>query len=108
MSELMMVRMDEIDISKKCVCIVKFGPATPVDGFKVAEYYQVTIDPAKASKGGEFIRFGDYPGDEILGWQRIKAMTILEVIGEYKADGSFPPVTIGHDEVSFMAVTKED
>jgi hypothetical protein len=47
-----------------------------------AEYYQVTVDPDMSSIDGGFIRFGMYKGDEIVGWQRIEAMTVCEVLQE--------------------------
>lgn len=86
-------------ISNKCVAIVKFGPAGfPTDGFKAGEYYQVTLDPNLVSKSGDFIRLGTYPGDEIMGWQRAMALTVVEVLAEF--DGAEPPpIVTGHDEV---------
>jgi len=41
--------------------------------------YQVHIDPAKVSPGGEFIRF-DHGTSEVHGWKRIDEITILEVL----------------------------
>lgn len=76
-----MVEMEETEF-KKCRAIVKFGPASDVDGFKPAEYFQVTIDPNMTSPEGKFIRFGLYPNDEIVGWQRVAAMTVCEVLEE--------------------------
>jgi hypothetical protein len=73
--------MTPTEFTKKTVVIVKFGPATSTDGMRPAEYYQVTIDPSMAS--GEFIRFGNNPGDEINGWQRCAALTIVATIGEW-------------------------
>ena len=97
------VEMAPMDITKKVVAIVKFGPATPMDGLTPAQFYQVTIDPSKVSPSGEYIRFGNNPGDEILGWQKVKAMTILEVLAEW--DGDEPPnITIGANGVTILAV----
>lgn len=67
-------------ITEKVVAIVQFGPATPQSGFRAGEYYQVTIDPNMVSPSGTHIRFGLYPGDEIVGWQRIGAMTVAEIL----------------------------
>lgn len=76
--------LEVTEIREKIVAIVKFGPAGfPSDGTRPAEYYQVTIDPACISPSGEFIRFGQTQGDEILGWQRAAAITIVEVLGSY-------------------------
>jgi len=85
-----------IDIEQKCVAIVKFGPAGfATDGFRPAEYYQVTIDPQKISPYGEFIRFGSNPGDEIMGWQRAAALTVVEILGFW--DKEEPPILIYGD-----------
>lgn len=75
---------------KKCRAIVKFGPVTPGCGMRAGEFYQVTLDPAMVSPGGEFIRLGASSGDEIHGWQRIDGLTICEILGEYREDGTYP------------------
>lgn len=70
-------------ISSKTRAIVCFGPATATSGFRSGEYFQVTIDPAMASPGGDYIRFDQrHPEDEneIHGWQRVDALTICEVL----------------------------
>ena len=73
-----------VDIEKKCTAIVKFGPAGfATDGIRPAEYFQVTIDPSQISPSGEFIRFGNTLGDEIIGWQRAAALTVVEILGEW-------------------------
>ena len=95
-----MPEMVQTSITKKSVVIVKFGPAGfPTDGIRPAEYYQVTIDPKYVSKSGEFIRFGVHEGDEIVGWQRIAALTVLEVLAEFDSE-EMPKITTGHDEVT--------
>ena len=79
------------EVREKIVAIVKFGPAGfESDGMKPGEYFQVTIDPACISPSGEFIRFGHHQGDEIMGWQRTKALSMLEVLGKW--EGNEPPV----------------
>lgn len=81
---------ERLDISKKVTAIVKFGPAGfSTDGFRTGEYFQVTIDPSCISPSGEFIRFGGSPGDEIIGWQRAAALSVVEILGEW--DGDTPP-----------------
>jgi len=75
------VEMRGINITTPILAIVQFGPATPSSGFRAGEYYQVTIDPNMASPSGRHIRFGLYRGDEINGWQRCAAMTIVEDLG---------------------------
>jgi hypothetical protein len=81
----------QLEIREKVVAIVRFGPGgSPADGMKPGEYYQVTIDPRCISPSGEFIRFGQHPGDQIVGWQRCKAMSVEEVLGKW--EGSEPPV----------------
>lgn len=82
------------------VAIVRFGPETPTGGLRPSEYYQVTIDPLMVSPNGEFIRFGQNPGDEITGWQRISCMTVLEKLGEWNDDEP-PDMKIGADSVTF-------
>jgi hypothetical protein len=81
------VSMDPREI-KKCLAIVMFGPATPTSGTRPAEYYTVTIDPTKRSPSGEYIRFGLHKGDEINGWQRVAALTVVEILAEF--DGEVP------------------
>jgi hypothetical protein len=76
-------------IQKKCIAIVCFGPHTDVSGMRPADYYQVTIDPEKISPSSEFIRFGTYMNDEINGWQRCSAMTVVVILAEW--DGDTPP-----------------
>jgi len=75
------VTMEWNDV-KKCLAIIRFGPETSVSGMRPAEYFQVTVDPNMVSPSGVHIRFGMYKGDEIVGWQRIAAMTICEVLQE--------------------------
>lgn len=88
------------DIEKKAIAIVKFGPAGfPTDGIRPAEYFQVTIDPKWVSKSGDYIRFGQSPGDEIMGWQRVKALTVVEILVEYEGEEP-PPVITGHTSVT--------
>lgn len=84
------VEMEWTDIKERCVAIVCFGPATVTTGMAPGHYYQVTIDPAQISPSGDFIRFGNSKGDEIVGWQRCGALTVVEVLGTW--DSSDPPV----------------
>ena len=90
------------EIKKKSVCIVKFGPVTPTDGLRPAEYYQVTVDPDKVSESGKFIRFGMNQGDEIQGWQRAEAITIVEVLAEWNGDEP-PTMYFGNGVTMFVA-----
>lgn len=75
------VAMVEKEITERRRCIVCFGPATPTTGMRAGDYYQVTVDPNAVSPSGKYIRFGLYQGDEIQGWQRVEAMTVLEDLG---------------------------
>lgn len=77
-----MIQMVTATIDRKVRAIVQFGPATATSGMVAGTYYQVTIDPNMASPNGEYIRFGFYQGDELVGWQRIEAMTVCEVLGD--------------------------
>lgn len=92
---------------KKCRAIIMFGPASDNDGFKLATYFQVTLDPSMVSPSGEYIRFGLNAGDELVGWQRIAALTVCEILGEYNADGSYPEANGSAESLSMMVVAKE-
>lgn len=74
------VTMQDVEITEKCLAIVMFGPAHLASGSRPAEYYQVTIDPRMVSPSLEYVRFGLYGGDEIQGWQRLAALTLVEVL----------------------------
>lgn len=100
------IEMAVKSIDKKCVAIVQFGPATTTSGMRPAEYYQVTIDPKYVSPSGEYIRFGQHPGDEIQGWQRIEAITICEILAWYDGDKVEIPMTDG--EVQFKVIDAKD
>jgi hypothetical protein len=67
------------EITERIIAIVRFGPPTESDGLRAGEYFQVCVDPYKFSPCGTFIRFGMYPGDEIVGWQHADR---LFVVGE--------------------------
>lgn len=87
-------------IVKKSVAIVRFGPGGfATDGLKPAEYFQVTIDPRYVSKSGDFIRLGQTKGDEIVGWQRVAALTVVEVLAEFDTEDP-PDIVTGHDSVT--------
>lgn len=94
---------------KKCRAIVRFGPETPTGGFRPAEYFQATIDPNMVSPSGTHIRFGAFKGDELVGWQRIAAMTVCEVLQETPDEK--PQVTDGYVEdnetVTMRVVVRE-
>lgn len=102
-----MLEMTPIRFDKKIVAIVMFGPATEMSGMRPAEYYQVTIDPAFVSNSGEYIKFGVHPGDEIQGWQRIEALTVVEVLeAEWQDDGRVK-IIVGHDAVEMMVLSEK-
>lgn len=92
------------DIKIKSVAIVRLGPPTLTSGFTPGQYYQVTIDPDYVSPSGDYIRFGDNQGDELSGWQRVSAITVCEVLGQW--DGRNPPdMVIGKDKVTLPVIT---
>ena len=94
-----MTQLATLAINTRIVAIVKFGIAGLIaDGFNAGEYFQVTIDPDKISPSGEFIRFGTYDGDEILGWQRLEAITLIEKLAEWPYDQDLPLLTFGEKE----------
>ena len=80
------MKLIEREYSSICRAIVCFGPASEMTGMKAGDYFQVTIDPDMCSVGRDFIRFGNYAGDEIMGWQRVEAMTVCEVLAETPED----------------------
>lgn len=71
------------EVKERIVAIVRFGPPTETDGLKPGEFFQVTIDPFKFSPDQEYIRFGTYQGDEIMGWQRADAMYVLSELVKF-------------------------
>jgi hypothetical protein len=80
-----------VEIKNRIVAIVKFGLAGfSHDGMKSGEYFQVTIDPKMVSPSSEYIRFGNYPGDEIIGWQKAQSITIIEILGSWGEDEDSP------------------
>jgi hypothetical protein len=58
---------------------------------KLPERGQVTIDPARLSPEGEFIRFGMGndelgQGDEITGWIALADLTVEEILAEWDGE----------------------
>lgn len=98
------VCMSDVSIEKKCIAIVMFGPATTTSGFRPAEYYQVTLDPRFVSPSGEYIRFGQTKGDELVGWQRVDAITICEVLAQYPEEVEGAP-TVTEVQIPMTAGT---
>ena len=96
------------EIKQKIVAIVKFGPAGfATDGTNPGEYYQVTISPEFISPSGEFIRFGQTNGDEITGWQRAEAITIIEILGLWRIEFDEPVLKYGTLGVVNMPVLQK-
>lgn len=98
-----MLELKDYDFDKPTLAIVCFGPATPSTGLRPADYYQVTIDPNCCSPSGKYIRFGLYRGDEITGWQRVEAMTVVEILGD--SDKTLPDDLTGYKKVDGATVT---
>jgi len=94
-----------IEKISKCKAIVMFGPDHPERGKHPGQFYQVTIDPDFMSPGGDFIRFGMTPGDEIVGWQMVSGLTICEVLGYY--DGDVYPTAPGESCDLHMMVVRD-
>lgn len=65
------------EVNERIVAIVQFGPPVETDGLKPGQFFQVTIDPYKFSPDQEYIRFGAYPGDEIIGWQHADSIYVV-------------------------------
>jgi hypothetical protein len=79
------------EITKKTVAVVKFNmPLTVVDTGP-GKFFQVTIDPGKLSPTGKYIRFGNNPGDELVGWQLVEWIAIEEILGEWVNEDT-PPI----------------
>jgi len=98
-----MINMVETVLAEKRLAIVIFGPATVTTGLRPAEYFQVTIDPNTCSPTGNYIRFGLYAGDEIVGWQRVDAMTIVEDLGP--SDAKMHEGITGYSEIEGSTVS---
>jgi hypothetical protein len=57
--------------------------------------YQVTLDPARLSPNGDFIRFGQWSdnagqGDEITGWVHLDDLTVEEILAEWDGEAFRP------------------
>lgn len=98
------VEMIPQTFDRKVVAIVMFGPATSMSGMRPAEYYQVTIDPQRCSPSGEYIRFGQFVGDEITGWQRVSAMTVVEVLAEWSGEEQPKDLPLRMEPITMRAV----
>lgn len=54
-------------------------------------HYQITLDPARLSSDGEFIRLGQGndgqgAGDEITGWVPLADLTVEEILAEWDGE----------------------
>lgn len=47
---------------------------------------QVTLDSKNLSPSKNLIRFGNTNGDEIIGWTKLEALEVVEILG--KTDGA--------------------
>lgn len=47
--------------------------------------FQVTLKPEQVREG--YIRFGNTPGDELVGWWLLEDIVLAKVLGEPSADG---------------------
>lgn len=66
------------------ICRFKEGQPVPQNP---AVHFQVTVRKDKCSTSGRFIRFGETPNDEIMGWQRRDLIEVCEVLGVLQEDG---------------------
>lgn len=48
---------------------------------------QISLFPTKISPSGKLIRLGETRGDEIMGWTRLDALEVVEILGELPDDG---------------------
>lgn len=71
--------------------------------------YQVTIDPARVSPTGIYIRFGPggdvigNRGDEITGWQRINDIEVVELLAEENEHGELIAISPNLDSIQIAA-----
>lgn len=93
------------EIAQRIIAIVRFGPPSDNDGLRPAEYYQVTIDPEHFSPDRQLIRFGEYPGDEITGWQRAAAIYVVSILATwpYELGDKAPALIWGHSPALLAA-----
>jgi hypothetical protein len=63
------------------------GPVVPQNP---AVHFQITLDKSKVSQGGKFIRLGENPGDEVIGWQRRELIVVDEVLGQKQGEQVIP------------------
>ncbi len=95
------------EIASRIVAIVRFGPPSDADGLRAGEYYQVTIDPERFSPDGLFIRFGTYPGDEIVGWQNAESIFVVSKITNWPYElGDKSPDLIWGDSPALLDAPK--
>ena len=81
------------DITERIVAIVRFGPSVDGDGNSGGQFYQVTVDPSRFSPDGLYIRFGSYPGDEIMGWQKADCIYVLSHLATWPQEDTEPTLT---------------
>ena len=78
-----MIPSSTLEIKEKVRALVLFGPPTDTSGFRGWEYFEVVLDPNMMSPSGEFIRLDQgFQPTEMHGWQRVKALTVCEVLGK--------------------------
>jgi hypothetical protein len=97
------MKMHEQEITGKVLAVVCFGRPTDSTGMQAGQYFQVTIDPSACSPKGDYIRFGLHTGDELVGWQRVDAITVVEVLGD--SDQTMPNVPAGYKSEPTDTVT---
>jgi hypothetical protein len=77
---------------QKIVSIVKFKNTNDGSPFQTRTiYFQVTIDPDNVSPSEAYIRFGETPGDEIIGWQEVELLEIVETLAVADENGELQP-----------------
>ena len=77
---------------ERAVAIVHYRPAIgnlyhggpPIQN--PAILLQVSLLASKVSHSGEFIRLGETQGDEIMGWTKMDALEVVEILGILEAD----------------------
>ena len=76
------------DYEQPTVVIVRYSDSIkPFPPQNPAVLLQVAVKPDNRSPSGKLIRFGNTPGDEIVGWTPIDYLEVVEVLGYLDQDG---------------------
>ena len=84
-----------LEAHKNCVIIVHYRLPTDPSLYNggnspqnPACLLQISALQDKISPSGKLIRLGDTQGDEIVGWTKIEALEVVEILGKLEEDGN--------------------